>query len=122
MSVTLENCSRRMLVFVLDHETYCSARQKCACDDRGPRKPRVPCSLTLPAGSRTSGVDEAVLGIGAVCRAIQVGSVIATPEPPVAAGESSAAAPEPSTSLEQSAEAQTEGEPRAPTKKKRGNA
>lgn len=121
MSVTLENSSGRMLVFVLDHETYCSARQKCACDDRGSRKPRVPCSLTLPAGSRTSGVDEAVLGVGAIRRAIRAGSVIATPEPAVMASESPVAN-EPSTSLEESAEAQAEGEPQAPTKKKRGNA
>lgn len=74
MTVSLANTSRRCLVFVLAHEVYCVANGRCRC---APGNRRVPTSLTIAAGVTIDGVDEAVLVVPAVIRAIRDGALAA---------------------------------------------
>ena len=83
MSVRLTNLGPRMLVFVLPHESYCSARGGCACGATpGRTRRRVPWSLTLPRGGEQSGLDEAVLVVPAVATALRRGTLRAEREEP----------------------------------------
>lgn len=76
MTITLTNPSGRMKTFTLPHESYCKARGRCACAMASSRAPRrVPASLTLAAGARLEGVDEAVLAVPEVDRALRAGEL-----------------------------------------------
>lgn len=86
MTVSLKNTSGRLKVIVLAHETFCAARGQCGCDvpaARGAR--RMPRSLTLATGVTATGLDEAVLALPEVRRALQRGELAAeraVPAPP----------------------------------------
>ena len=73
MSVTLINTTRRMKVINLPHATYCEARGMCACQTRGAQ--RLAAAITLPAQGSATGLDDAVLGVPAVARAVRVGEL-----------------------------------------------
>ena len=74
MTVSLTNTSRRCLVFVLAHDVFCVANGRCRC---APGNRPVPTSLTIAAGVTIDGLDEAVLAIPAVIRAIRDGALAA---------------------------------------------
>lgn len=74
MTVSLTNTSRRCLVFVLAHDVFCVANGRCRC---APGARPVPTSLTLAAGVTIDGLDEAVLAIPTVIRAIRDGALAA---------------------------------------------
>ncbi len=83
MTVSLKNTSGRLKVIVLAHETYCAARGQCGCDvpaGRGAR--RTPRSLTLATGVTAPGLDEAVLTLPEVRRALQRGELAVEREVP----------------------------------------
>ena len=71
MSVAITNTSRRGLVFVLAHDVYCAALGRCACRS-GAR--RVASSLTIASGLTVS-VDDAVLSVPELVRAVRDGSL-----------------------------------------------
>ena len=72
MTVTLTNTSRRLKVVTLDHDTYCEARGQCACSLTPGRAPRrLAASITLPAGGSSGELDDAVLRIREVMRAVR---------------------------------------------------
>ena len=73
MSITLTNRSRRMRVFVLPHDSYCETRGDCSCTKIGGR--RLATSLTLPAGSVTPDLDEAVLAVPDIILAAAAGEL-----------------------------------------------
>ena len=75
MSISLTNTSRRCLVFVLAHDVFCVASGRCRCT-RGDRP--VPGSLTLATGVTVEGLDEAVLIVPEVIRAIRDGALSAS--------------------------------------------
>lgn len=76
MTVLLTNTSGRCQVFVLAHETYCSALHECRCGrEPGRATRRVPGSLTLAAGATTNPQEDAVLAIPEVDRAIRRGEL-----------------------------------------------
>ncbi len=76
MTVSLKNKSGRLQVFVLAHETYCAARGECSCDvTRGRGARRTARSLTLPTGVTLDGLDDAVLTVPQVRRAVQRGEL-----------------------------------------------
>ena len=79
MTVSLTNTSRRCLVFVLAHDVLCVANGRCRC---APGNRPVPTSLTIAAGVTIDGLDEAVLAIPAVIRAIRDGALSANRGPP----------------------------------------
>jgi len=99
VTLTLRNKAGRLQVFVLAHETYCATRGECACDARPGRDARrIPRSLTLATGLTLAGLDDAVLAVPEVRRAVQRGElgverVVARHEPtdgaPTSAAESS---------------------------------
>ena len=101
MTVSLTNTSGRCLVFVLAHETYCEALGECRCEvEQGRRARRTPKSLTLASGVTTRVLDDAVLAIPEVVRAVKRGELTVkryVPEPPRPAATS---APTITTSLE----------------------
>ena len=74
MTVTLINATRRMKVINLPHDSYCEALGNCACAT-GIGSERTAASLTLPAGSRTTGIHEAVLQLPDVARDIRAGEL-----------------------------------------------
>jgi len=74
MTITLINATRRMKVINLPHASYCEALGSCACVARSGSKPTA-ASLTLPAGSRTTGIHEAVLQLPDVARDIREGEL-----------------------------------------------
>ena len=74
MSISLTNTSRRCLVFVLAHDVFCVANGRCRC---APGARTVPTSLTIAAGVTIDGLDEAVLVVPAVIRAIRDGALAA---------------------------------------------
>lgn len=74
MSISLTNTSRRCLVLVLAHEIFCVANGRCRC---APGVRPVPTSLTLAVGVTVEGLDEAVLAVPAVIRAIRGGALAA---------------------------------------------
>ncbi|HVJ21559.1 MAG TPA: hypothetical protein VM686_39385 [Polyangiaceae bacterium] len=76
MTVYLTNTSGRCTVFVLAHETYCRALGKCRCDvEQGRRARRTAKSLTLASGVTSPALDDAVLTIPDVVRAVKRGDV-----------------------------------------------
>ena len=81
MTITLINATRRMKVFNLPHQSYCAAIGACTCslNDRGKL---IASSLTLPAGSTTPGLHEAVLQLADVARDIRTGELRVRREAP----------------------------------------
>lgn len=98
--LTLSNRSGRMLVFVLDHDSFCSATGRCECrvERLGRRRLRVARSLTVPAGAAIADLPEAVLSVPPVARALASGELTArrAAPAPLAVAES-APATEPQT-------------------------
>ncbi len=83
MTVMLTNTSGRLKTFTLPHESFCAARGRCACAMTPGRDPRrVPSSLTLAAEARLEGVDEAVLAVPEVGRAVRAGELRVERKPP----------------------------------------
>jgi len=83
VTITLINTTRRMKVINLPHDIYCAAAGRCACtavSGRGGR--RIASSLTLPAGSATPGLDEAVLLVPEVARDVRAGELRVRREAP----------------------------------------
>lgn len=103
MTISLTNTSGRCLVFVLAHETYCKVLGECRCEvELGRRARRTARSLTLASGVTGPALDDAVLTIPDVVRAVKRGEVSVkrhVPEPsrPVVA---STRAPTVTTSVE----------------------
>ena len=89
MTVSLTNTSRRCLVFVLAHETYCKALGECRCDvEQGRRARRMPRSITLASEVTSPVLDDAVLTIPDVVRAVKRGDLSVkrhVPKPPLPA-------------------------------------
>ena len=76
MTVSLTNTSGRCLVFVLAHETYCQALGDCRCEvEQGRRARRTAKSLTLASGLTSPALDDAVLTIPEVVRAVKRGDL-----------------------------------------------
>lgn len=76
MTVTLINTSGRLKAFTLAHETYCTARGRCACTvTPGHDGRRIASSITLAASTRLEELDEAVLAIPDVERAARSGDL-----------------------------------------------
>lgn len=116
MTVSLTNTSGRCVVFVLAHETYCTALGECRCDvDHGRRARRTPRSLTLANGVTSPALHDAVLAVPDIVRAVKRGDlsvkrhVLELPKPAVA--------PAPTTPPTTSAEV---NHPDAKAKTKRG--
>ena len=74
MTVSLTNTSRRCMVFVLAHDVFCVANGRCRC---APGVRPVPSSLTLATGETVGGLDDAVLAVPAVIRAVRDGALAA---------------------------------------------
>jgi len=74
VTITLINATRRMKVINLPHARYCEALGHCACA-AGSGSKRTAASLTLPAGSRTTGIHEAVLQLPDVAHDIRAGEL-----------------------------------------------
>lgn len=79
MSVALTNLRPRLRAFVLAHDAYCTARGACACAETRGR--RIPSSLTFAAGATAGGLDEAVLAVPEIARAVRAGEIRAGPPP-----------------------------------------
>ena len=76
MTITIVNATRRMKIINLSHDIYCAAAGRCACTvvlGRGGRL--IASSLTLPAGSITPGLAEAVLLVPEVARDVRAGEL-----------------------------------------------
>jgi hypothetical protein len=100
VTVVLTNTSRRCQVFVLSHETYCRARGECACIlEEGRKARRTATSLTLASGHSSPQLDDAVLVVPDVVRAIRRGEilverqVVELPRPPALAPPTLAPSP-----------------------------
>jgi hypothetical protein len=74
VTVSITNTSRRCLVFVLAHDVFCVAQGRCLC---APGARPVPTSLTLATGVTVDGLDDAVLTVPEVVRAIRDGALAA---------------------------------------------
>ncbi len=72
MSISLTNTGRRCQVFVLAHEVFCVAHGRCRC---APGARPVPSSLTLATDVTVDGLDEAVLAIPEIVRAVRDGAL-----------------------------------------------
>ena len=75
MTLTLENQSGRLRVYLLPHEPYCAALGRCACtftSDRHSR--RLASSLTLATGV-TVETEEAVLSVPEIASALRAGDL-----------------------------------------------
>lgn len=82
MTVSLKNKSGRLQVFVLAHGTYCAARSECGCElVPGRSGRRVARSLSLANGVTLEGLDDAVLVVPDVRRAVQRGELVAERAP-----------------------------------------
>jgi len=76
MNIILTNMSGRLKVFTLPHERYCKARGRCACTmTPGRDARRLALSMTLAAGTRLEGLDEAVLSVLDIERALRAGDL-----------------------------------------------
>lgn len=76
MTVSLTNTSGRCFVFVLAHETYCKALGECRCDvEQGRRARRTAKSFTIASGVTSPALDDAVLIIPDVVRAVKRGDL-----------------------------------------------
>ena len=72
MSVTLINRMARLRVFILVHADYCVPRGACACITLPGREARqVPSTLTLPAKTSVEGLDDALLSVPEIGRAVR---------------------------------------------------
>ncbi len=72
MTITLINRLGRLRVFILLHADYCVPRGACVCITLPGRDARqVPTSLTLPAKTSVPGLDEALLGVPEIARAVR---------------------------------------------------
>ncbi|MFP2958494.1 hypothetical protein ACLEPN_11775 [Myxococcus sp. 1LA] len=118
MTVSLTNTSGRCLVFVLAHETYCKALGECRCDvEQGRRARRTARSITLASGVTSPALDDAVLAIPDVVRAVKRGDLAVkrhVPELPKAA-----VAPTPTTTSPEVSRTDVKA-PEAKKKNKRG--
>jgi hypothetical protein len=91
VTISLTNTSGRCQVFVLAHEVYCKALGNCACDlGQGRAARRISRSLTLAAGLTAPELDDAVLAVPEVVRAVRRGELavkrhVAEPPRPAAA-------------------------------------
>ena len=73
MTITLINATRRMTVINLIHDIYCEALGTCVCTVfKGKRHARA---VTIPAGESVADLDEAVLTIPEVIRAVRAGDL-----------------------------------------------
>lgn len=117
MTVTLTNRSGRLFVAVLAHELFCAAAATCHCTPPTKRGGlRVPSSLTILAGERLSGIDEAALVLPEVRAGLRAGGLIGTRDDPApAAPEPAPPEPEPAPPVEPAAD--SDSQPR----KKRGS-
>ena len=76
MTVILKNTSGRLQTFVLTHETYCKAHGTCCCRTiQGQPPRRIASSLTLPSGTASPELPEAVLALASVKRAVVRGAI-----------------------------------------------
>lgn len=83
MTITLTNTSGRLKTFTLSHESYCKARGRCSCTKTSGRDARrVPSSLTLAADVRLEGLDEGVLSVPEIERALRAGELRVERKPP----------------------------------------
>ena len=84
--VTLINTSGRLKAFTLSHESYCKARGRCACTMTSGRDTRrIPSALTLAAGARLEGLDDAALAVPDIERAVRAGDLRVERKPPAPA-------------------------------------
>lgn len=74
MTVSLTNTSRRCMVFVLAHDVFCVENGRCRC---APGVRPLPSSLTLATGVTVGGLDDAVLAVPEVIRAVRDGALAA---------------------------------------------
>ena len=73
MTITLINTSRRIAVISLRHDIYCKALGTCVCTEtKGKRHART---VTIPAGESVTDLDEAVLALPDVIRAVRAGEL-----------------------------------------------
>ncbi|MFI5298053.1 MAG: hypothetical protein ACHREM_08140 [Polyangiales bacterium] len=79
MTMTLTNTARRLVTFVLAHDTYCSKCGRCACTVRRDGV-RLAASLTFAAGARATGIDAVVLDVPAIRAAVHGGTLRVEPE------------------------------------------
>jgi len=85
MTITLTNTSGRLKTFTLPHESYCKARGRCSCTSTSGRDARrVPSSMTLAADARLEGLDEGVLSVPEIERALRAGELRVERKPPPA--------------------------------------
>jgi hypothetical protein len=73
MNTTLTNASRRIAVINLIHDVYCEAKGSCVCTLQGGK--RHARAVTIPAGESVAGLDEAVLALPDVIRAVRAGEL-----------------------------------------------
>jgi hypothetical protein len=74
VTISLTNTSRRITTFVLPHESYCSARDRCACAIRRGGA-RVPGSLTLALDVRAHALEDVILRVPAIALAVRRGEL-----------------------------------------------
>lgn len=76
MTVTLTNTSRRLKVVTLTHTTYCEVCGECSCTITPGRTPRrLAASITLLGGNTSAELDDAVLHLPDVMRAVRAGEL-----------------------------------------------
>ena len=73
MTITLINATRRITVLNLTHDTYCKALGSCICAVQGSK--RHARAVTIPAGEAVTDLDEAVLTLPEVIRAVRKGDL-----------------------------------------------
>jgi hypothetical protein len=73
-TLTLINTTRRMKIYNLPHDTYCSALGRCACTRLDGRQARLICaSITIPAGGFVNELPKAVFEVAEIQRDLKVG-------------------------------------------------
>jgi hypothetical protein len=76
MMVWLTNTSGRCQDYVFAHDRYCAQRGACACTiEPGRHGRRVASSLTLASGVTSPALDETVLSLPDVARAVKRGEL-----------------------------------------------
>lgn len=80
MTITLINATRRITVINLIHDVYCEAKGTCVCGLQGGK--RHARAVTIPAGESVADLDEAVLTLPDVIRAIRAGELRVRRQPP----------------------------------------
>jgi hypothetical protein len=120
MTVSLTNTSGRCLVFVLAHETYCKALGECRCDvEQGRRARRTARSITLASGVTSPALDDAVLAIPDVVRAVKRGDLAVKRHVPELPKAAVAPTPTPTTTSPEVSRTDVKA-PEAKKKNKRG--